>query len=90
MFTLKRTCPGTQYSEYSEAYKIIISQNELCGTQRRGKMEIQNWRLLYTNSHSGRLTVNMVDPEKYYKNKFIYLQVFQADLDLDLPFYPIH
>lgn len=53
-------------------------------------MEIQNWRMLYTNSHSGRLTVNMVDPEKYYKNKFIYLQVFQADLDLDLPFYSIH
>ena len=28
-------------------YKIIISQNEICGTQRRGKTEIEIWNTIY-------------------------------------------
>ena len=28
-------------------YKIIISQNEICGTQRRGNTEIEIWNTIY-------------------------------------------
>ena len=32
-------CPGI--------YKIIISQNEICGTQRKGKTEIEIWNTIH-------------------------------------------
>ena len=63
LFTLKGINSGTQtYSTWVlRNIQIVIFQNEFCGTQRRGEMEIQNWGILYTTGLSGRLTVYVVE-----------------------------